>query len=69
LFSQESAPGQKALMDEVIRLSPGTVDLTGALDGVTEPVFYDWAHTNELGARLVGEAMYARLRPALRSIG
>jgi hypothetical protein len=27
------------------------------------PVLWDWAHTNELGARTVAEAMYAHLAP------
>lgn len=36
------------------------VDLTAVFDDRTEPIFFDWAHTNELGARIVAEAMWDR---------
>lgn len=36
------------------------VDLTDAMDGTVDPVYFDWAHTNERGARLVSEAMWER---------
>jgi lysophospholipase L1-like esterase len=42
------------------------IDLTGALDEVDEPVFWDGGHTNELGARVIGEAIYRHLEPVLR---
>ncbi|OWY63546.1 hypothetical protein B7486_52495, partial [cyanobacterium TDX16] len=43
-----------------------TIDLTDALTGVpSEDVYLDGAHTNELGARLVAEAMWPHLTPAL----
>ena len=41
------------------------VDLTKVLDDVDEPVFFDSSHTNELGARIIGRALYEQLRPAL----
>ena len=45
------------------------VDLTDAMDGTDEPVYFDYAHTNELGARLVSEAMWERsLRDELRGL-
>jgi lysophospholipase L1-like esterase len=45
------------------------VDVTDAMDGTDEPVYFDYAHTNELGARLVSEAMWERsLREELRRL-
>jgi lysophospholipase L1-like esterase len=41
------------------------IDLTRALDEVDRPVYFDSSHTNEYGARLVGEAMYRSMRPEL----
>lgn len=42
------------------------VDLTDALDTYEGPVFFDWAHTNEVGAQLVAKAMWERsLRAAV----
>ena len=35
------------------------------LDGTSQPLMYDFVHTNELGARIVAQAMYRRLRPQL----
>lgn len=46
-------------------LSPQVIDVSDALDDVTEPVYLDGVRTNELGARLVAEAMYRELRPDL----
>lgn len=43
-------------------LAPGIVDLSTAMDSTTRPVYYDEMHTNELGARLVADAMYEHLR-------
>lgn len=36
------------------------IDLTDALDDVDEPMFFDWAHTNEAGAQIVAQAMWDR---------
>jgi hypothetical protein len=41
------------------------VDLGGALDGATDPVLWDFVHTNEVGARLAAHAIYAHLAPKL----
>ena len=46
-------------------MDPPVVDLSHSLDDVDEPVFWDFVHSNELGARLVATAMYADLRPRL----
>jgi lysophospholipase L1-like esterase len=43
------------------------VDLGGALDGATSPVFWDFVHTNEEGARLAAAAVYSHLLPQLRA--
>jgi lysophospholipase L1-like esterase len=42
-----------------------TVDLSAALDRTSKPLMYDFVHTNELGARIVAQAIYRRLRPQL----
>jgi len=42
------------------------VDLGGALDGATEPVLWDFVHTNEEGARLAAQALYTNLAPKLQ---
>lgn len=41
------------------------VNLTDVFDGHRQPLFYDDIHTNEAGARIVAEGIFARLRPAL----
>lgn len=57
---------------DVIRAQPlpeGLIDVTDALDGVTDPVYFDQVHTNELGAAAVARAMYVHLRPVLERLG
>ncbi|MCB0963622.1 MAG: hypothetical protein KDA98_10030 [Acidimicrobiales bacterium] len=44
------------------------IDLTMALDEVDAPVYFDGAHTNELGAQVIGEALYEQLRPQLEQL-
>jgi lysophospholipase L1-like esterase len=41
------------------------VDLSTVLDSTRKPLMYDFVHTNELGARIVAQAIYRRLRPQL----
>ncbi|MGB6058731.1 MAG: hypothetical protein WBF71_10735 [Microthrixaceae bacterium] len=41
------------------------VDLTRVFDHVTQPVFFDWAHTNEHGATIVAEAILDHLWPKI----
>ena len=46
-------------------LADPVVDLGDALDDLREPVYYDFIHTNERGARAMAEAIYQRLKPRL----
>ncbi|HYP48382.1 MAG TPA: hypothetical protein VEQ61_07055 [Thermoleophilaceae bacterium] len=50
------------------RLDPRVMDISTALDGVKDPVMYDFVHTNELGARVVARALYEKLQPRLRRL-
>jgi hypothetical protein len=50
------------------RLPAGVHDISGAFEGVPpEDVYFDGTHTNELGARLVAEAMWAEVDETLAS--
>ena len=42
------------------------VDLGNALDSATNPVLWDFVHTNEEGAHLAATAIYAHIEPQLR---
>ena len=65
-FDRSLLPAARASYDAVrVRSEVDPIDLSRALDGTTEPVFFDGSHTNELGARIVATAMYQRLRPQL----
>ena len=57
-------PPYDELTDRVASVDGG-VDLTRALDDPPQPVYIDGIHTNELGARLVAEAMWPTLRARL----
>lgn len=47
---------------------PGpTTDLSDAMGDEADAVYLDGVHTNERGAHLVAEAMWARLRPTVRT--
>jgi lysophospholipase L1-like esterase len=43
------------------------VDLGAALDGATEPVLWDFVHTNEAGARLSAQGIFDNLRSQLEA--
>ena len=65
-FDPDHLPGSTRhyqLIEERSGVDP--IDLTKVLDDVDEPVFFDSSHTNELGARIIGRALYEQLRPAL----
>lgn len=48
-------------------VGPPTIDLTDVLSGVDpDSVYIDGGHTNELGARLVAEAMWEHLEPLVQ---
>ncbi len=49
-------------------LHPAVIDVSDALDGVDEPVMYDFGHTNERGAEAVARVLYHRLRPVLAEL-
>jgi lysophospholipase L1-like esterase len=44
------------------------IDLSTALDQVDQPVYVDHGHTNELGARVIAQAMYEHLREPLQQL-
>jgi hypothetical protein len=56
------------LFDQLLAeaLDDDVIDLTDALDGTREPLFTDDVHHNERGARLIAEALFARVEPQLR---
>jgi hypothetical protein len=63
-------PEEQARVGEVLEqassaLSPMVGNLRHLYDALGTSVFVDWAHTNERGATLLAEAVYADLRPAL----
>jgi hypothetical protein len=47
------------------RLPPDVVDLSAVFDGSEDDIYIDEVHTNELGARIVAEALWAELGPEL----
>ena len=49
-------------------LPEGVVDLGAALDGTTEPVYYDEVHTNELGSRAIAGPLLDAIWPALDQV-
>lgn len=80
LYSKDVVPGEEGVagswgedpeawrtITDVSRagLAAPVVDISDALDGVEEPVMYDFHHTNEAGAAAIARALYAELRPQL----
>jgi lysophospholipase L1-like esterase len=51
---------------ELLKSTP-YVDLGDALDSAPSPVFWDFVHTNEAGARLAATAIFSRLLPELQA--
>ncbi|MGN6696325.1 MAG: hypothetical protein ACTHN0_19260 [Aquihabitans sp.] len=49
------------------RLPSGVIDLSDALGQQADQVFIDTAHTNEVGARLIAGAMWAKLKPQIEA--
>lgn len=59
-------PTANAIADRAARLSGvDPIDLTDIFDDVDRPIYFDWSHTNEAGARMEAAAMYEHLRPLL----
>lgn len=50
------------------QLPDGVVDLSGVLDGRQDELYIDEVHTNEEGARLVAEAIWAEIGPDLAAV-
>lgn len=66
---QSWLPDQRRVYDQIRERSGAEpIDVSRSLDGATTPVLMDWAHTNELGARLIAEAMYETLGPELHRL-
>jgi carbamoyltransferase len=49
-------------------IGPPVHDISHALDGMDEPLYWDQFHTNERGAARVGQVMYRVLRTELRAL-
>jgi lysophospholipase L1-like esterase len=66
--SQGADPEAWRLATQLVRerMKPPVVDLGDSLDDLTQPVMYDFVHTNEAGAAAIAEALYERLRPQLQ---
>ncbi len=68
LRSPTIAP-DRALRSAVRSRLPATVvDLGSALDGVGRPTFFDYVHTNELGAKIVATKLWPSLRARLGAV-
>jgi len=62
----ETASFGKAVSDRYTsELPDGVIDLSTLFQDTDDPIFYDTAHTNEQGARQVGEAIWAEAREKL----
>lgn len=59
--SIESGPEAVRRVAELSGVDP--IDLSGAFDGRDEPLFFDGAHTNERGTRILAAAMWEQLEP------
>jgi lysophospholipase L1-like esterase len=82
VFTKKLVPDEKAYLkltgyqperwvpavDQARALLKGTpyVDLSTSLDGPTQPLLWDFVHTNEEGARLSAQAIYANLHDKLQ---
>ena len=64
------AENQTRLQQQILndRLAKDVIDLTDVLDDNTDPLFTDDVHHNEEGARLIAEALYARIEPKLERL-
>jgi hypothetical protein len=80
LYTKPPVPGEVEVLERVAvrtpdwvpvtqavrdRLPGDVVDLADVLDDNPDPLFWDAVHTNEVGARLIAEAAWPRVRAAL----
>jgi lysophospholipase L1-like esterase len=65
--SEQATASSRALANSVRAGLPsiGVTDLSTTFDGQNEAIYWDSVHTNELGAALIAERMYAELGPEL----
>jgi hypothetical protein len=63
-----SANGRDREREIVARMPDDVIDLTDAFDDSKRALFYDDQHHNEIGARIMGETMYARLAGDLHDL-
>ncbi len=67
--SDQSTASNRALANSVRAGLPslGVTDLSTTFDGQDEAIYWDSVHTNEVGAALIAERMYAELEPEMRA--
>ena len=46
----------------------GTADFTNVLDGISEPIFYDQGHMNDIGNEIIAENLFKLINPILKKI-
>ncbi len=70
LGADEAAMREGRSLFDAIRTESGVepTDLRDALAGEDKPTFFDWEHTNELGAAAVATAMYQDLSSRLHDL-
>lgn len=62
----EATPEYEEVADEAaVRSGVDPIDLTDVFDHADRPVFFDWAHSNEYGARVQADAMWGPIEAAL----
>ena len=55
------------ISSELNGICDGVFDLRSSFENVTEAIFYDHAHVNELGNKIIAEKMYNKLLPYLNT--
>lgn len=72
----QPVPGETAASTETVAMTrrfreqrpDGVVDLGAVMDGVASPIFFDFGHTNEQGAKIVADALLQQLLPTFRQL-
>lgn len=65
--ASDTGPDRYAELGRRVATFGGGIDISDALRDPPRPVLIDGLHTNELGARLVAEAMWPHLAPMMRA--